>query len=158
MIDVRACAISLALSLGAFGCSAQNGGSTAANESELHGGGFGVDLIFDNTLTTPNVVAVADCPNFGIAAGDMLVVMADEDSFRVVRFDNDVKVFGIQVPSQGHYVWQGTRPNRITNKIVSHRLQIEASLDPNTTDVTLAKLNGTDACVLHRCADFGPCQ
>jgi hypothetical protein len=162
MIDVRALGILLlATSLGAFGCAAKDGASTDANasESDLNGGGgFGVDLIFDNMLTTPSVVATADCPNFGIKSGDMLQVLADKDEFRVETFDTGAAVFDIQIPSDGHYVWQGRRPNRITNKVISPSLQIKATLDPDTTDVTLSELNGANACVLHRCNDFGPCQ
>ena len=131
---------------------------TGSDGSDDGGSGFGTDLIFDNLLATPNLIARTACPDFHIAAGDFLQIFAEEDGLEIDSADG-TDVFGVPVPADGYYVWEGQSPNRITNELVSNQLQVDATMDPDTADVTIIRLEpGSTGCVLARCASFGPCE
>jgi hypothetical protein len=136
---------------------------TESKSSGMHcsGGkcdGFGSDLIFDNGIATPELIAQAACPDYGLAAGDRLTLVADEDVFLIDRSDNTPVIF-IGVPSQGDYVWEGESPDRTTNEIDAPALDLRATMDDGTADVTVEKLSAPgQGCLLTRCPAFGPCQ
>jgi hypothetical protein len=133
-------------------------GSHVNGPSGGKGDGFGVDLIFDNLIATPQLIAEAACPDFGLAAGDRLDIVAEEDRFLIERSDN-TPVINIAVPSQGDYVWQGQSPDRTTDEIDSPALDIRATMDDGTGDITVGKLSVSgQGCLLARCPAFGPCQ
>lgn len=138
-----------------FGCgsSAPTSETTGSGQSAL---GFGTDDLFASLIAPPNLIADADCAQFNIKAGDSLSVAAEETSFEIVRGDGSA-VVAIKVPGQGHYVFEGTAPNRIANTVVSHSPQVRASMDSDTTDITIEKGHAA-ACLLRRCPGFGVCQ
>lgn len=120
--------------------------------------GFGADLIFDSAITTPWVVARSACSGLGIAAGDRLMIVAQEDWFLIERADETAAV-QILVPAQGDYVWQGQSPNRVTNEVVSSSLHLDITLDTDTADVTVTQVGAASArCVLSRCPAYGTCE
>jgi hypothetical protein len=140
--------------LGAVGCGAPEPTNSGTDQNAL---GFGIDNIFESTITTPIVIADANCPDFTLAAGDILSVDAQESSFSIQRADGSNAV-RIQIPSQGQYVWEGTRPNRTANVVISQQLQVEASMDVATASITLENLSDQSTCLLRRCPAFGTCQ
>lgn len=121
--------------------------------------GFGTDLIFGNLIASPDFIARTACPDFRISAGESLQVFAQEDSFVVEGSDGSFPV-SIQVPSQGSYIFKGQSPDRTANEIVSKALDVRASMNPRTTDVTFERLSSTEQqpCALTRCQAFGVCQ
>ncbi len=120
--------------------------------------GFGTDNLFDNLTASPKLIAREACPDFRITAGEMLKVNAQEEFFSIEDIDGDFLI-SIQVPSEGNYVFEGQGPSRTANQIKSQVKGVQASMNPETADITIVKLGSADpACVLTRCPGFGACN
>ena len=122
--------------------------------------GFGIDMIFNNLIAGPNVIARTACPDFNFAAGERLEFFAQSRSLTVYRINGTIPAIKIRVPSQGNYIWEGQSPNRSTSEIVSNVLHLHAFMNTQTSAVSIEKLGATarPPCVLARCPAFGLCQ
>jgi hypothetical protein len=141
--------------VGGLGCGSSDQGQTPGSEHSALG--FGIDNIFESSIVTPQVISDANCPHFALAAGERLSIDAEETSFSIQRTDG-TDALRIGIPGQGQYVFDGSPPNRTANVVVSQQLQVQASMDVATADITLESLADQSTCLLRRCPAFGVCQ
>jgi hypothetical protein len=126
--------------------------------ANAEGNGFGTDQLFNNLTASPNLIAHQACPDFNISAGESLQVTAEENAFFITGADGSQPVV-IQVPGDGNYVFEGQSPNRYSDEIVSKAQDVKASMNPDTTDITVVKLEShSTPCTLTRCPFYGPCN
>jgi hypothetical protein len=121
--------------------------------------GYGIDLLFGNMITTPNLIAQSSCPSLGIKKGEFLQVFPQSEFFLIQSMERNSSPVSIVIPAEGDYEFTGLCPNRIANTIESKKKNIKVSMNPDTAAITITKAGSNpESCTLARCAAYGPCE